>query len=162
MFSNAYSKKKFVFTLTVLGFSVYLFSIIAIAQTANQSEKVVLTLDAMSEIIGGKCGTCTNNDCRQVEGCDSSCVVIPPKKPGAPTPTASCNLDFGYQDCPHDTCNTVLSLRNACDITDSTNKYTRYEWNCFCYGDCLIDYGSQTHSGIRKKECSNRTSFGCL
>ena len=59
MFSNWNTKKATVLALACLGISVYLFGVVAIAQTTEETEKVVLTPDTMAQVVGGICQKCT-------------------------------------------------------------------------------------------------------
>ena len=145
MFTKGLSKKAVVLALAGMVLSVYLFGVIAIAQT---TDKVVLTPEAMSQIVGGACTYCDVQSAHWSPSCSyASC-----SSPSDCSPSSATWVD------PSDVCKPTLSKR-VCWSTGSSG-YREYYYNCDCIGNnCLPVYTGQ-HSGV-SLTCSDQSTNSC-
>lgn len=153
MFRSRNAKKTFVLTLACLSLLVYLLGIVAIAQTADRTENVVLTPDAMAQVVGGACQRCTYDSGGWYPHCAAYLSCFEDEQRG-------CTGD-AYFYMPDPNCAST-SMKKVCwySWVDSW-YYKTYECYCAEPDSIVCSTGSVTGTYGSQQKCDDKSSNSC-
>ncbi len=147
MLSNCRTKKTLVLVFVGAAMSVYFLGVFAIAQTSDKTEKILLTPNTMSQIVGGaSCKYCDVIRGRwQGQGCSlASCSSSIPCSPSSAT-----------WENPSDVCKPSRS-QEICKQTGYSG-YREYYFDCTCTSNNCFPIPNGQHSGV-SATCTDQTS----